>query len=113
MADEVDQRAGTLSGVPPPIVHEEFYTAEDGSQWLMQIEVRWTPRYESRVRLLKMPERVPVNLPANLPYLEVVPPNIREAALDGRFDLQAITHYCLQRCLIMLREYVERFGDDL
>ncbi|MEJ5251011.1 MAG: hypothetical protein HPY54_02660 [Chthonomonadetes bacterium] len=113
MADEVKSRAGTTEGVPAPIDHEEFYTATDGRLWLMQIHVQWSPRYESTVRLLKMPERTPVDLPSNLPYLDVVPQNIREAALDGRFDLEAITRYCLQRCLAMLREYVQRFGNDL
>ncbi len=97
----------------PPTVHQEFYTATDGSQWLMYVYVQWSPRFESRVRLLKMPERISVSLPSNLPYIEVVPENIREAALDGRFNLQAITNYYLQRCLGMLREYVERFGNTL
>lgn len=95
------------------MIHEEFYTAADGSQWLMQIRVQWVPHYQSTVRLLKMPERTVVDLRSNLPYLDVVPPYIREAALDGRFDLQAITHYYLQRCLVMLREYVQCFGNDL
>lgn len=99
--------------LPVPITHQEFYTATDGSQWLMEVAVQWSPHFESRVRLLKMPDRILVPLPKNLPYLDVVPPNIREAALDGRFDLQAITRYCLQRCLVMLRQYVERFGNTL
>lgn len=114
MADEVvAYPAGAGEDTPAPIVYEEFYTAANGSQWLMQIRVQWVPRYESTVRLLKMPERTVVHLRPNLPYLDVVPPNIREAALDGRFDLQAITRYYLQRCLVMLREYVQCFGDDL
>ncbi len=78
----------------------------------MEIQVQWFPQFESQVRLRKMPD-CPVPLPSNLPYLDVVPQDIREAALDGRFDLQAITDYCLQRCLCMLREYVERFGNTL
>jgi hypothetical protein len=111
MAHEVATGSGTL--LPEPVNHQEFYTATDGSQWLMDIFVQWSPHYESRVRLLKMPDRISVPLPPYLPYLDVVPENIREAALDGRFNLQAITRYCLQRCLVMLREYVERFGSAL
>ncbi|MCS6830077.1 MAG: hypothetical protein RMM08_00880 [Armatimonadota bacterium] len=114
MANEVSAAAG---GHPEnslaPVTHHEFYTATDGSQWLMEIDVQWFPHFEGRVRLLKMPERVPIHLPANLPYLEVVPKDIREAVLDGRFDPQAVTRYYLQRCLVMLREYVERFGSTL
>lgn len=114
MADEVVAHlAGAGEDAPHPIVHKEFYTAADGSQWLMQIRVQWVPHYQSTVRLLKMPERTVVHLRPNLPYLDVVPPNIREAALDGRFDLQAITCYYIQRCLVMLREYVQCFGNDL
>ncbi len=80
---------------------------------MMQIEVRWTPRYESHVSLFRMPQQTPVSLPPNLPYLEVVPPDLRSAALDGRFDLDAITRYCVRQCLSMLRDYVERFGVGL
>ncbi len=107
------QAGGIRENLPASATHQEFYIATDGSQWLMEVAVQWCPYFESRVRLLKMPEGIPVPLPANLPYLDVVPPNIREAALDGRFDLQAITRYCLQRCLVMLRQYVERFGNTL
>jgi len=107
------QAGGQQTSLPAPITHQEWYTAADGSHWLMEIIVQWFPHFESQVRLLKMPERTLVPLPPNLPYLDVVPQNIREAALDGRFDLQAITRYCLQRCLVMLREYVERFGHTL
>lgn len=99
--------------IPPALTHEVLYTATNGTQWLMQIYVQWVPRYEGYVRLLKMPERTPVNLPKNLPYLDVVPSEIREALLDGCFDLQAIARYWAQRCQVMLQEYVERFGDDL
>lgn len=79
----------------------------------MEITVRWQPHFESQIQLLKLPQCLPVSLPANLPYLEVVPQNLREAALDGNYDLQAITRYCLRRCLVTLREYVERFGKTL
>lgn len=114
MANEVSMSEGGWRDNPPvPITHQEFYTATDGSQWLMEVVVQWFPQFESRVRLLKMPDRIPVSLPPNLPYLDVVPQDIREAALDGRFDLQAITRYCLQRCLVMLQQYVERFGNTL
>lgn len=114
MVGEVNTQAGGIQEDPPAsITHQEFYTATDGSQWLMEVAVQWSPYFESHVRLLKMPDRAPVYLPSNLPYLDVVPQNIREAALDGRFDLRAITRYCLQRCLVMLREYVERFGNTL
>lgn len=111
MVDEM--KAGVEALPPEPIAHQEFYTATNGSQWLMEVYVQWSPHFESRVRLWKMPERVPINLPSSLPYLDVVPENIRDVALDGRFDLQAITRYCLQRCLAMLRDYVERFGNAL
>lgn len=104
---------GSGKSLPEPVTHQEFYTATDGSQWLMEVYVQWSPHFESRVRLLKMPESVPVHLPPSLPYLDVIPETIREAALDGRFNLQAITNYCLQRCLAMLRDYVERFGNTL
>ncbi|MGC8783051.1 MAG: hypothetical protein ACP5RN_01495 [Armatimonadota bacterium] len=114
MVGEVNTQAGgTRENLPASVTHQEFYTATDGRQWLMEVAVQWSPQFESQVRLWKMPERILVPLPANLPYLDVVPPNIREAALDGCFDLQAITRYCLQRCLVMLREYVERFGNTL
>ncbi|MCL6476098.1 MAG: hypothetical protein K6U75_13720 [Firmicutes bacterium] len=111
MADKIKAPPGI--SFPAPVTHQEFYTATDGTQWLMEIHVQWSPSFESRVRLLKMPERISVSLPSNLPYIEVVPENIREAALDGPFNLQAITNYYLQRCLAMLREYVERFGNTL
>ncbi len=111
MAGEVANVAGvSFQHTPAPLYHEEFYVASDGSHWLMQVEVHWAPQFQSRVGLFRMPGRVPVSLPANLPYLDVVPRNIRAAALDGRFDLQAITRYCLTQCLGMLRDYVERFG---
>lgn len=111
MVDEIKAEREPLP--PEPIAHQEFYTATDGSQWLMDVYVQWKPHFESRVRLWKMPERVPIYLPSYLPYLDVVAEHIRDAALDGQFDLQAITRYYLQRCLAMLREYVERFGNTL
>lgn len=105
--------SGTEEDRSVAVNHQEFYTATDGSQWMMQIHVHWLPYYNSEVRLLKMPDRVPINLPTNLPYLDVVPQTLRDAALDGCFDLRAITRYCVQQCLRTLREYVERFGKDL
>ncbi|MCS7311126.1 MAG: hypothetical protein NZ741_12995, partial [Armatimonadetes bacterium] len=98
MVDEVGlHEAEQETASPAPLFHQELYTATNGTQWLMEARVQWHPHFESRVRLLKMPERTPVRLPLNLPYLEVVPKTVRDAALDGRYDLQAITHYYLQR----------------
>lgn len=114
MVDQVGSSGGEQEHPSPaPLAYQEFYVATDGRQWLIEAEVRWSPCFCSQLRLMKLPERIPVPLPANLPYLEVVPRNLREAALDGNYDLPAITRYCLQRCLVTIREYVERFGDTL
>lgn len=114
MVDQVDSSGREQEHLSPaPLQYREFYVATDGRQWLIEVEVQWSPSFCSQIRLMKLPEREPVPLPSNLPYLEVVPRNLREAALDGNYDLQAIARYCLQRCLVTVREYVERFGNTL
>jgi|YNPMSStandDraft_1061717.scaffolds.fasta_scaffold27638_3 hypothetical protein len=112
MAEQVTEGAGENSPASP-IDQQEFYTATDGTMWLMEVHVHWFPQYGSLVRLYKMPGYIAVPLPSNLPYLDVVPRTLRDAALDGSFDLHAIARYWTQRCLAMLREYVERFGGTL
>lgn len=98
---------------PAPLAHQEFYTAADGTQWLIRIRVQWLPQFASEIEIVKLPEGSSLPVPPNLPYHEVIPKRLREAALDGNYDLQAITRYCLQRCLVTLREYIERFGNTL
>lgn len=116
MADEIapDLAAfSSSSGDAVSITHQEFYTAADGSLWCLEAEVRWLPHYKSMVRISKMPHRIPIVLPSNLPYQDVVPIDVREAAVDGDYDLQAITRFYLQRTLNTLREYIEQFGSNL
>lgn len=114
MADQVSQEGGAeWNLLPPVIVHEEVFCSSDGRQWLVRIEVQWCPEYHGQVALFKLPDTTPISLPSYLPYREVVMPDIREAALDGCFDLEAITRFYVGRCVETLRQYVERFGQEL